>query len=50
MRVATGAVSAVAVCRSAELGHATAQDTFMLRNFANQISSGKLNENGRCGR
>jgi len=27
-----------------EFGHATAQNTVMFRNFANQISSGKLNE------
>ena len=27
-----------------EIGHATAQDTRMLRNFANQVASGKLNE------
>jgi len=28
---------------SAELGHATAQNTIMFRNFARQVSSGKLN-------
>jgi predicted dehydrogenase len=28
---------------SAELGHATAQNTIMFRNFANQVFSGKLN-------
>jgi len=28
----------------AELGHATAQNTVMFRNFANQVFSGKLNE------
>jgi predicted dehydrogenase len=28
---------------SAELGHATAQNTIMFRNFASQVSSGKLN-------
>jgi predicted dehydrogenase len=28
-----------------EMGHATAQDTFMWRNFAKQVSSGKLNQN-----
>jgi len=27
-----------------ELGHKTAQDTWMWRNFANQIASGKLNK------
>ena len=29
---------------SGELGHATAQNTIMFRNFANQVFSGKLNE------
>ena len=29
---------------SAELGHATAQNTVMFRNFANQVLSGKLND------
>ena len=32
------------VPESAELGHATAQDTIMFRNFANQVFSGKLND------
>ena len=32
------------IAESAELGHATAQNTVMFRNFANQVFSGKLNE------
>ena len=40
-----GAVQAqTPIPESAELGHATAQNTVMFRNFANQVFSGKLNE------
>ena len=36
--------SSVPVSDPAELGHATAQNTIMFRNFADQVLSGKLNE------
>jgi predicted dehydrogenase len=41
---AAGAQSPTPVSDPAELGHATAQNTVMFRNFANQVFSGKLNE------
>jgi len=41
---ATSDVKCPADANPADFGHATAQDTRMWRNFANQIFSGKLNE------
>ena len=41
---AAGAQTATPVSDQGELGHATAQNTVMVRNFANQVISGKLNE------
>ena len=46
MRVPTaaGIQTPMPVSDPAELGHATAQNTIMFRNFANQVFSGKLND------
>ncbi|MFZ1072313.1 MAG: Gfo/Idh/MocA family oxidoreductase [Verrucomicrobiia bacterium] len=44
LREAGAAQGQAPIPESAELGHATAQNTIMFRNFANQIFSGKLNE------
>jgi predicted dehydrogenase len=44
LRVPTGAQAPAPDSDLADLGHATAQNTVMFRNFANQIFSGKLNE------
>lgn len=44
IRVPTGAPTPAPGSDLADLGHATAQNTVMFRNFANQIFSGKLNE------
>jgi predicted dehydrogenase len=41
---AAGAPAATPVSDPGELGHATAQNTVMVRNFANQVFTGKLNE------
>jgi predicted dehydrogenase len=41
---AAGAQAPTPAADPAELGHATAQNTVMFRNFANQVFSGKLNE------
>ena len=44
IRVPTGTQAPTPASDSADLGHATAQNTIMFRNFANQVFSGKLNE------
>jgi len=44
IRVPTGAPAPAPGSDLADLGHAAAQNTVMFRNFANQIFSGKLNE------
>jgi predicted dehydrogenase len=44
MRVPTGAQAPTPASDRGDFGHATAQSTIMFRNFANQIFSGKLNE------
>jgi len=44
MRVPTGAPTPAPGSDLADLGHPAAQNTIMFRNFANQIFSGKLNE------
>ena len=41
---AAGAQAPTPVSDPAELGHASAQNTIMFRNFANQVFSGKLND------
>jgi len=41
---AAGIQTPIPVSDPAELGHATAQNTIMFRNFANQVFSGKLND------
>ncbi|MGD0253827.1 MAG: Gfo/Idh/MocA family oxidoreductase [Verrucomicrobiota bacterium] len=42
--MAAGTQTPTPVSDPAELGHATAQNTIMFRNFANQVFSGKLND------
>jgi predicted dehydrogenase len=42
---AAGTQTPTPVSDPAELGHATAQNTILFRNFANQVFSGKLNDN-----
>ena len=44
VREAGAAQKQTPIPESAESGHATAQNTIMFRNFANQVFSGKLNE------
>ena len=44
IRVPTGVSAPAPGADLAELGHATAQNAVMFRNFANQVFSGKLNE------
>ncbi|MGA9778449.1 MAG: Gfo/Idh/MocA family protein [Limisphaerales bacterium] len=44
IRVPTGAPAPAPGSDPADLGHATAQNTVMFRNFADQVFSGKLNE------
>jgi predicted dehydrogenase len=44
VREAGAAQRQTPIPESGELGHATAQNTIMFRNFANQVFSGKLNE------
>ena len=44
VREAGAAQRRTPIPESGELGHATAQNTIMFRNFANQVFSGKLNE------
>jgi predicted dehydrogenase len=44
IRVATGASAPTPASDPADLGHATAQNTLMFRNFAHQVFSGKLND------
>jgi predicted dehydrogenase len=44
IRVATGTSAPTPASDPADLGHATAQNTVMFRNFANQVFSGKLND------
>jgi predicted dehydrogenase len=44
IREAGAAQKQTPIPESGELGHATAQNTIMFRNFANQVFSGKLNE------
>jgi predicted dehydrogenase len=44
IRVPTGAPTPAPGSDLADLGHATAQNTVMFRNFADQVFSGKLNE------
>jgi predicted dehydrogenase len=44
VREAAAAQRQTPIPESADLGHATAQNTIMFRNFANQVFSGKLNE------
>jgi predicted dehydrogenase len=44
LRAPAGVPPQTAVSDPAEMGHPTAQDTHMFRNFATQVSSGKLND------
>jgi predicted dehydrogenase len=44
IRVATGTSAPTPASDAADLGHATAQNTLMFRNFASQVFSGKLND------
>jgi predicted dehydrogenase len=44
LRAEAGAPVPTAVSEPSEMGHPTAQNTIMFRNFANQVFSGKLND------